>query len=188
MSLEDFLQKTRSLFRSGPDTPPLPTKDTAVVSVLFICMGNLCRSPMAEGVLRRMLEEAGLAGKVYVQSAGTHSYRVGVMPDPRGLQAAARRGADLRGIRSRRVTVEDIAAFDYVLVMDQDNFEFLKTLIPLPDEQAKIKLFLDFAPHLPEREVPDPYYGGLSGFERVLDLLEEASRGLIQHLRRHHPL
>ncbi|MDQ5911194.1 MAG: low molecular weight protein-tyrosine phosphatase [Pseudomonadota bacterium] len=158
----------------------------AEVRVLFICMGNICRSPVAEGVFRRVLEGAGLSEKVHVDSAGTHSYHIGAPPDTRSQATALRRGLDLSGLRARRVTVADFAEFDYLLAMDRDN---LRDLLELCEDSAlsnRVQLFLDFAPHLPEREVPDPYYGGADGFDRVMDLVEEAAQGLLAHLRQQH--
>ncbi|MCB1764490.1 MAG: low molecular weight phosphotyrosine protein phosphatase [Candidatus Competibacteraceae bacterium] len=164
------------------------TKAKAMVKVLFVCMGNICRSPMAEGVFRRMLEGVGLHEKVYVDSAGTHSYHIGGPPDPRSQATAQRRGVDLRSLRARRVTPADFAEFDYVLAMDRDNYENLVELCQNAELQQRIQLFLDFAPDLPEREVPDPYYGGPTGFERVMDLVEEAAQGLLIHIRERHRL
>jgi protein-tyrosine phosphatase len=158
-------------------------KAKAMVRVLFVCMGNICRSPMAEGVFRRMLEGVGLSEKIYVDSAGTHSYHIGAPPDTRGQATALRRGVDLRSLRARQVSVEDLAEFDYVLAMDRDNFEHLLTLGQDLELRGRIQLFLDFAPDLPEREVPDPYYGGSGGFERVMDLVEEAAQGLLIEIR-----
>ncbi len=156
-----------------------------MVKVLFVCMGNICRSPMAEGVFRRMLEDVGLSERIYVDSAGTHSYHIGAPPDTRSQAMALRRGVDLRSLRARQVTVEDLAEFDYVLAMDRDNFEHLLALGQNQDQESRrrVQLFLDFAPDLPEREVPDPYYGGSGGFERVMDLVEEAARGLLIQIR-----
>lgn len=158
-------------------------KAKAMVRVLFVCMGNICRSPVAEGVFRRMLESAGLASKVYVDSAGTHSYHVGAPPDPRSQATALRRGVDLRDLRARRVTVADFAEFDYVLAMDRDNFEHLLALCGQSPLRNRIQLFMEYAPALPEQEVPDPYYGGPNGFERVMDLIEEAAEGLLVNVR-----
>jgi len=154
-----------------------------MVRVLFVCMGNICRSPLAEGVFRRMLEGTGLTDKIYVDSAGTHSYHIGAPPDTRSQATAMRRGIDLRGIRARQVTVADFTEFDYVLAMDRDNFEHLLGLCREPELRRRVQLFLDYAPDLPEREVPDPYYGGPSGFERVMDLVEEAAQGLLIGIR-----
>lgn len=154
-----------------------------MVRVLFVCMGNICRSPVAEGVFRRMLEGAGLDNKIYVDLAGTHSYHVGAPPDARSQTTALRRGIDLRGIRSRKVTVADFAEFDYVLAMDRDNLEHLLALRQDFELRCRIQLFMDYAPNLPEREVPDPYYGGPNGFERVMDLIETAAEGLLVSIR-----
>ena len=154
-----------------------------MVKVLFVCMGNICRSPMAEGMFRRLLKSAGLAEQVYVDSAGTHSYHIGAPPDTRSQATALRRGVELGTLRARQVTADDLVEFDYVLAMDRDNFEHLQVLCPNPELQRRVQLFLDFAPDLPEREVPDPYYGGSGGFERVMDLVEEAAQGLLIQIR-----
>jgi protein-tyrosine phosphatase len=145
-------------------------------------MGNICRSPMAEGVLRRYLEEAGLAERVATDSAGTHGYHVGEPPDPRAQRAAGRRGYDISGLRGRQVQPADFSEFDYVLAMDEANLRALARICP-PEHAEKLRLFMEFAPDGAPLEVPDPYYGGPQGFERVLDQLEQAARGLIEHLR-----
>ena len=175
------MQAVRAVFDSPRRMDEAKAK--AMVRVLFICMGNICRSPVAEGVFRRMLEGAGLSNKVYVDSAGTHSYHIGAPPDTRSQVTALRRGIDLRGLRARQVTVTDFAEFDYLLAMDRDNFEHLLALCQDAELRRRIQLLMDFAPDLPEREVPDPYYGGPTGFDRVMDLIEEASEGLLVHLR-----
>ena len=151
------------------------------VSVLFVCMGNICRSPTAEGVFRRHVAEAGLDDVVEIDSAGTHAYHVGEPPDMRAQQAAERRGVSLADIRARRVGPDDFERFHYIIAMDEDN---LVMLHEQADEahREKIRLFLEFGSG-PETEVPDPYYGGATGFERVLDLVEDASRGLLESLR-----
>ncbi len=164
------------------------TQVEAEVRVLFVCMGNICRSPVAEGVFRRMLEGVGLSERIHVDSAGTHSFHIGVPPDTRSQATALRRGVDLRHLRARRVTAADFAEFDYLLAMDRDNFENLMELCQDSALRSRIRLFLDFAPHLPEREVPDPYYGGPGGFDRVMDLIEEAAQGLLLHIREQHRL
>ena len=135
-----------------------------------------------------MLEGAGLSEKIQVDSAGTHSFQVGAPPDPRSQATALRRGVDLHHLRARRVTVEDFAEFDYLLAMDQDNFDHLIAACPDSGLKKRIQLFLNFAPHLPEREVPDPYYGGPGGFDRVMDLIEAAAEGLLVHIREQHRL
>ena len=155
------------------------------VSVLFVCMGNICRSPTAEGVFRHVVAEAGLAELIEVDSAGTHAYHVGEPADRRAQAAAERRGFSLQGIRARRVSAEDFERFDYVLAMDRDNLSLLRD--QAVERQDRVRLFLEFSSGK-EDEVPDPYYGGSAGFERVLDLVEEASRGLLETLRSKHGL
>ncbi len=151
------------------------------ISVLFICMGNICRSPTAEGVFRHYVTEAGLDELFDVDSAGTHAYHVGEPPDRRAQQAAARRGFSLADIRARRVVPEDFERFHHIIAMDQDNLVMLHEQSEAAHRE-KIRLFLEFGSG-PETEVPDPYYGGATGFERVLDLVEDASRGLLENLR-----
>ena len=156
-----------------------------MVKVIFVCMGNICRSPTAEGVFRHLLEKEGMTEHVLVDSAGTHAYHCGEPPDRRALAAARRRGIDLSEIRARKVQPDDLERFDYVLAMDRDNLACLEALADT-QRQDHIRLFLDFAPHRPESEVPDPYYGGPHGFELVLDLIEEASQGLLGDIRHNH--
>ena len=150
-------------------------------SVLFVCMGNICRSPTAEGVFRHHVTESGLAGQILIDSAGTHAYHVGEPPDRRSQAAAERRGFKLDHIRARRVSDEDFERFDLLLAMDKLNHV---TLLERADEEhhGKIRLFLEYA-NGAEFDVPDPYYGGATGFERVLDLVEDASLGLLDELR-----
>lgn len=151
-----------------------------MVKVLFVCLGNICRSPTAEGVFRRRLEAAGLQDAVQVDSAGTHDYHIGKAPDPRAVAAAARRGIDISGLRARQVTAEDLEGFDYVLAMDEENLAYLQHLA---DGRARPRLLMDYAPQCGVREVPDPYFGGRRGFERVLDMLEQACDGLVADIR-----
>ena len=151
------------------------------VSVLFVCMGNICRSPTAEGVFRHYVAKAGLDDVFEIDSAGTHAYHVGEPPDRRAQQAAARRGFSLADIRARRVAPEDFERFHHIIAMDQDNLVMLHEQADAA-HRGKIRLFLEFGSG-PETEVPDPYYGGATGFERVLDLVEDASRGLLDTLR-----
>ena len=150
--------------------------------VLFVCMGNICRSPTAEGVFRKLLAERAPELDVDIDSAGTHGYHDGAPPDPRACRAAERRGIDLKPLRARRVTERDFEEFELVLAMDEQNREFLLEVCPV-EHRHRIRLLLEFAPHLERREVPDPYYGGNTGFEHVLDLVEEAAAGLLEHLR-----
>ncbi len=152
------------------------------ISVLFICMGNICRSPTAEGVFRYVAQEAGIIESLHIDSAGTHAYHVGEPADHRARAAAERRGISLEGIVARRVHAGDFERFDYILAMDEENLAHLQREAPEPHHH-KLRLFLEFA-KAGEREVPDPYYGGAAGFERVLDLVEDASRGLLETLSR----
>lgn len=145
-------------------------------------MGNICRSPMAEGVVRTLIERAGLIGRVELDSAGTHDWHAGAPPDRRAQNAAARRGYDLSGLRARRVAASDFARFDHILAMDRDNLALLREACP-EEHRRKLGLFLDHAENFDEEEVPDPYYGGIDGFERVLDMVEDAARGLITAVR-----
>jgi protein-tyrosine phosphatase len=149
--------------------------------VLFVCMGNICRSPTAEGVFRQLVEQQGLADKIIADSAGTHDYHIGAAPDPRAQAAATRRGYDLSALRARQVVPADFAAFDLVLAMDERNRELLRGMCP-PQYRERVRLLLDFADDATPREVPDPYYDGAQGFEEVLDLVENAARGLLRHI------
>lgn len=153
------------------------------VSVLFVCMGNICRSPTAEGVFRKVVADAGLADTVFVDSAGTHAYHDGEAPDGRAQEAAARRGFDMDGQSARRVTDDDFVRFDLVVAMDRLNRATLLERATA-DTHEKIRLMLEFASEPSEEDVPDPYYGGAAGFERVLDLVEDAARGLLAEVRR----
>ena len=151
-------------------------------SILFVCMGNICRSPTAEGVFRHHAGQAGLLERLHIDSAGTHAYHVGEPADHRARAAAERRGISLEGIYARRVSSDDFERFDYILAMDEDNLARLRRDSP-EEHLRKLRLFLEFA-DTHETEVPDPYYGGAAGFEYVLDLVEEASRGLLATLAR----
>lgn len=151
--------------------------------VLFVCMGNICRSPTAEGVFRKLVGDRGLDALIESDSAGTHDYHIGEPPDARSQEAAARRGYDLGMLRARQVGVEDFAAFDHVLAMDQANRTALLHLCP-QQYRERVRLFLEFAPQCGRREVPDPYYGGARGFEDVLDLVEAAAQGLLNHIKK----
>ncbi len=155
------------------------------VNVLFVCLGNICRSPTADGVFRQRVQAAGLQQQIGVDSAGTGDWHVGRAPDSRALAAAAKRGYDLSGLRARQVADKDFAEFHYVLAMDKSNLSHLRRLAPA-HYAGHVGLFLDFAPHLGLREVPDPYYGGHQGFEQVLDLVEAACDGLLTHIQQTH--
>ncbi|WP_295392545.1 low molecular weight protein-tyrosine-phosphatase [uncultured Thiodictyon sp.] len=157
--------------------------DNARVKVLFVCMGNICRSPTAHGVFRHLVREAGQEAAIQIDSAGTHAYHVGEPPDARATATARARGVDISDLRARRASSEDFLCYDYVLAMDQDNYHSLARICP-PGMEPKLSLFMDFAPDLKCREVPDPYYGGSRGFDQVFDLVEAAARGLLDHLIR----
>ncbi|AMO24864.1 low molecular weight protein-tyrosine-phosphatase [Ramlibacter tataouinensis] len=148
----------------------------------MVCMGNICRSPTAEGVLRHLLLEAELADAVRVDSAGTLGYHAGSAPDARSQKHASRRGYDLSGLRARQVRVGDFEEFDLILAMDWQNLEELRDLCP-PRHQHKLRRLMEFAPPGLGEEVSDPYYGGAGGFETVLDHVEQGCRGLLVHLR-----
>jgi len=151
-------------------------------AILFVCMGNICRSPTAHGVFRHQLLERGLASRVQVDSAGTHGYHVGRPPDERSQEHAARRGYDLADLRARQLLPQDFERYDLVLVMDHDNHENARELCP-PGQLHKLRRFTEFCLQHTAQAVPDPYYGGEQGFEQVLDLVEDACGGLLQHVQ-----
>ena len=148
----------------------------------MVCMGNICRSPTAEGMFRKHVADAGLADRILVESAGTHAYHAGAPPDHRAQAAAVRRGVTLTHIRARRISDDDFEAFDYIFAMDKDNLGELLERAP-EEHREKVRLFLDFAGTGQVAEVPDPYYGGASGFELVLDLVEQASERVLQRIK-----
>lgn len=158
-----------------------------MIRVLFVCMGNICRSPTAHGVFEALVRDKGLDELITVDSAGTHAYHVGEPPDRRSQEVALRRGLDLDYQRARKVVREDMEAFDYILAMDEANLEDLQQICP-QTHREKLALFMSYAPHYGQLEVPDPYYGGEQGFDRVFDMVEEASKGLLEVIRRHHEL
>ncbi len=158
-----------------------------MVRVLFVCLGNICRSPTAEGVFRKLITEQGLEAAVEIDSAGTHAYHVNEPPDTRAVQAAAYRDIDLSRIRGRQATAEDFAIFDYILAMDEENVRHLSKAAP-PDMTHKIRLFMEYSSNFIEREIPDPYWGGATGFNRVLDMIEDASGGLLRDIRRRYSI
>jgi protein-tyrosine phosphatase len=144
------------------------------ISVLVVCTGNICRSPTGEGVLRRLAEKRGLAGRVRVASAGTHDYHVGDAPDPRTMKHASKRGYDLSAQRAMQVEKMHFEEFDYILAMDRGHLRILEQMQP-PGTRAKVGLFLEASGKWKGEDVPDPYYGGAAGFEQVLDMVEEAA-------------
>lgn len=155
------------------------------IKILFVCMGNICRSPTAEAVFRAKVKQLNLLDQFDIDSAGTHDYHIGDAPDHRTQLAAKRRGYDLSALRGRQIHTDDFFAFDYVLAMDKANLSNLMRLQP-NNSTAHLGLFLPFAEACSYSEVPDPYYGGAEGFEQVLDLVEVAADGLLAHIQTRH--
>lgn len=153
-----------------------------MTNVLFVCLGNICRSPTADGIFRELVANAKLDQKIMVDSAGTGAWHIGKAPDLRTVAAARTRGYDLSVLRARQVTARDFDEFDYVLAMDEANLADLQQLKPA-HFTGHLGLFLEFGARGDYREVPDPYYGGSDGFELVLDLVEDAAQGLLKHIR-----
>lgn len=151
-------------------------------SVLFVCTGNICRSPTAEAVFRKRVEDCGLEDEILIASAGLQGYHIGSEPDARSQDAAKRRGYDLSRLRARKFEKADYERFDLILAMDDDHYRTLIRLAP-PHAEHKVRMMMSYAQRSRQREVPDPYYGGPAGFELVLDLLEGAATGLLQELR-----
>ena len=163
--------------------PTASTQTTRDVRVLFVCMGNICRSPTAEAVLRKALRDQGIDDRVEVDSAGTHGYHVGERADPRTQRAAESRGYDLSSIRARKVAAQDLEYFDLVLAMDRSNLENLQRIC-LSDFSERLGLLMTYSRAFDDEEVPDPYYGLGHGFDLVLDMIEDASAGLIVEIRK----
>jgi protein-tyrosine phosphatase len=155
------------------------------VKILFVCLGNICRSPTAEAVFAAKLAEAGLQDQIQIDSCGTGDWHIGKAPDARARAAASERGYAMDHLRARQVTLDDFQRFDYVLAMDQDNYDDLVALCP-DESRAQVGRFMDYHPQPGLDEVPDPYYGGDQGFDYVLDLVEQASEGLVEYIQRHH--
>lgn len=159
-----------------------------MIQVCFVCLGNICRSPTAEGVMQHLVQAAGLGDRIAIDSAGTGAWHAGEPADRRSRETATRRGLRLDSI-ARQVTVEDFTRFDYLLAMDADNLRDLQNLAPDANARARVHLFRSFDPASPQgAAVPDPYYGGPGGFDEVLDICEAACAGLLEHLRREHGL
>jgi protein-tyrosine phosphatase len=178
--MASWLKRIKSqISTQGKANPPIVD---AEYRVLFVCMGNICRSPTVEGVFRAIVAREFPGRSIHIDSAGTHAYHVGHPPDPRAQSAALRRGIDLSALRARRIAEVDFSSFDLVLAMDRLNVAGMHEVCP-PELQTRIRLLMEFAPAIDREDVPDPYYGGSNGFEYVLDLAEEASAGLIAHLR-----
>lgn len=153
-------------------------------AILFVCMGNICRSPTAEAVMRQRAQLSTLAQQLEIDSAGTHGYHIGEPPDRRSQTHAAQRGYDLAPLRARQLQAQDFEQFDYLLAMDHDNLALMRSACPA-QHQHKLGLLMQFARHTSSQIVPDPYYGGAGGFEQVLDFCEDAADGLILHLQSH---
>ena len=156
----------------------IPSEDKRMIRLLFVCTGNICRSPTAEGVFRHLLSKKNITDRVEVASAGTHGYHVGEAPDQRAQRAATRRGYDLSRIRARKVVPQDLDYFDMILAMDRNALESLRLICPV-ELQSRLGLFMDYSEAFEGDEVPDPYYGSGQGFDLVLDMVEDAGRGLI---------
>jgi protein-tyrosine phosphatase len=171
----DTAWSRRSLF------PKAVREDGSSYRILFVCMGNICRSPTAEAVFNTLLQRRKLEHLFEVDSAGTHGYHVGEPPDPRTQRAAAARGYDLSQIRARKVAPQDIEYFDLILAMDKANIDNLRRLT-VPELYPKIHLLMEFARHYDDEEVPDPYYGLGYGFDMVIDMVEDAAEGLLEKL------
>lgn len=158
-----------------------------MIKVLFVCMGNICRSPTAEGIFNHLVSRENLGNLIKVDSAGTHAYHVGNPPDHRAQATALKRGIDLSTQTARRVRSSDFEEFDYILVMDKDNLHDLEEICPAAYAR-KLRLFLEYAPDFEIKEVPDPYFGGPGGFDRVMDMVEIAAQGLLREIRARHSL
>lgn len=155
------------------------------VSVLFVCLGNICRSPTAHAVFRNLVKENGLEEIIEIDSAGTAAYHIGKHPDTRSMETARNRGIEMLDLRARKVDFGDFYQYDYILAMDDENYHNLLDLA-LPEHREKVQMFLDYTKDYAESEVPDPYYGDSQGFEHVFDLVESASKGLLKHIKTAH--
>lgn len=154
-----------------------------MVAVLFVCMGNICRSPMAEGAFRYVVDQAGLAESFHIDSAGTIGYHAGSPPDPRAIETSKNNGVDISKQRSRKVQNSDFTDFDYILAMDNENYEALIGQCP-EEYQNRISMFLSYAPHLPINEMPDPYYGHANQFDTCFSAAMDAANGLLEHIKK----
>jgi len=161
-------------------------KNKDKVAVLFVCMGNICRSPTAHGVFQAMVDDQGLSDRILVDSAGTHSYHIGSPPDIRSQDTAQARGVDLTGLRARQFGSDDFFNFDFLLAMDHSNLSNMSSL-RMANPRARLELMLEYSQKYKQKEVPDPYFGN-DGFELVFDLISDASAGLLRHIRQQYPL
>lgn len=156
------------------------------VKVMFVCMGNICRSPTAHGLFQQLVDEQGLGNSILVESSGTHSYHVGNPPDGRSQAIASQRGVDLSSLRARRFISNDFIEFDYLIGMDNGNIADMRAIRP-DNASGRLQLMLEYSSRYSEKEVPDPYFGD-DGFERVFDLIDDSARGLLAHIRAEHSL
>lgn len=164
-----------------------PTSKDQKIRVLFVCLGNICRSPAAEGIMKSLVEKNQLSDSIYIDSAGIGGWHTGELPDSRMRQHGARRGYDFCS-RARKFTVADFDKFDYIIVMDEDNYRDVRLLAKTPNDVRKIHRVTDFSRRYSHDCVPDPYYGGATGFELVLDLLEDAVEQLLEDIKQKHSL
>ena len=176
------MNDSRKPSRHQPESGPL-SDSRGLRRVLFVCTGNICRSPTAEGVFRALVERAGLTQRIVTASAGTHGYHIGDPPDPRAIAHARRRGYDLSALRATRLHGSDFERYDLLLACDAGHHAFLTRMAP-HDRRGRVALLMDYAPELGLKEVPDPYYGGAADFEHVLDIVEPAAEGLLAALKR----
>ena len=156
------------------------------IGVLFVCMGNICRSPTAHGVFQTMVDEQGLSDQILVDSAGTHSYHIGNPPDSRSQATARSRGVELAGLSARQFETDDFLDFDFLLAMDSSNLSSMSSLCP-DNPRARLDLMLEYSDKFKQKEVPDPYYGN-DGFELVFDMISDASEGLLEHIRKQYSI
>jgi len=174
----------------SPTQPEGLSMTSPPIKVLFVCLGNICRSPTAEGLFRALVDEQRLSGKIVTDSAGTGSWHIGSPPDPRAQQTAIKRGYDISDLRGRQTRSEDFDDFDYILVMDRSNLRNMEALKRNENARAKLQMFLDYVPEKDRQatkgEVPDPYYGGLEDYEFAIGLIEGAANGLLDHIRTTH--
>lgn len=153
--------------------------------VLFVCTGNICRSPTADGVMKKLIEDSNLSDKIAVDSAGTHGYHVGCPPDNRAIETAMQNGVDISNLRARRITADDFLEFDLILAMDRGHLEFMQQL-QSAESKAELEMFLNFANGINEIDVPDPYYGSGDGFQYVFDLVQNGCDGVLNYIKQNH--
>lgn len=159
-----------------------------MIKVLFVCLGNICRSPLGEGIFRHLVTQAGLSDYFEIDSAGTGDWHIGSEPHADSQRVASERGVDISGQRARQIRPQDLATYDYVIAMDSKNLADIRGLDPASTATARIARMLEYAPHLDARDVPDPYFGGPEGFDVVYDMVEDACRGLLERIVAEHKI